>query len=448
MSEHIFKLPDLGEGMVEAEIVAWHVKPGDMVRDGDVVVDVMTDKANIEVPAPATGKVLRTSGQPGDMVAVGSELMAIEVASGKTVPADLAPRVVEPSAAVEEAPPGTGAPETSAAEASPAPAPEPIKEPEPAPATAAQAAPKAEAAVKASSAADSLPASGERVRTSPAVRRRAKETGVDLGTVQGSGPRGRILMRDLEAHVSGAPVAAPATPAAAGTGEVNEIKVIGVRRLIANRLQAAKQQIPHFAYVEEVDITALESLRQRLNATREGADLTYLPFIGLALIRALKDFPQCNAHFDPERGVLKQFERVHLGVATQTPDGLKVPVVHNAGSRSLWDLAAEIRRVTTAARDNKASREEMTGSTITITSLGRLGGIVSTPIINAPETSIIGINKAVETPVVIDGRITVRRMMNLSSSFDHRFVDGHDGASLIQAIRGYLEEPATIFIEG
>ena len=219
-----------------------------------------------------------------------------------------------------------------------------------------------------------------------------------------------------------------------------------MRRLIANRLQAAKQQIPHFAYVEEVDVTALESLRRRLNETHEGAGLTYLPFIGLALVRAVRDFPQCNAHFDPERGVLRQFGSVHLGIATQTLDGLKVPVVHNADSRSLWELADEIRRVTAAARDNSATREELTGSTITLTSLGRLGGIVSTPVINAPETAIIGVNKAVDAPVVRDGQITVRRMMNLSSSFDHRFVDGYDGASLIAAVKAYLEEPATLFI--
>jgi len=421
MSEHVFKLPDLGEGMVEAEIVEWHVKPGEKVRDGDIVVDVMTDKANVEVPAPASGTVLRTTGEPGDLVAVGSELMAIEVSAGATVPSS--------SPALQE-------------EISPEPAtpPEPKEvPPEPTPAAAISAAVEPETPPT-----HTPQQTGERVRTSPAVRRRAKEAGVDLAGVAGSGPRGRILMRDLEAQLSGG--SAPATVSPSGVGEVTETKVIGVRRLIANRLQAAKQQIPHFAYVEQVDITALESLRRRLNETRSDADLTYLPFIGLALIRALRDFPQCNAHFDQERGMLRQFERVHLGVATQTPDGLKVPVVHNAERRSLWQLADEIRRVTTAAREGTATREEMTGSTVTLTSLGRLGGIVSTPIINAPETAVIGINKALETPVVVDGRITVRLMMNLSSSFDHRFVDGHDAASLIQAIRGYLEEPATIFI--
>jgi 2-oxoisovalerate dehydrogenase E2 component (dihydrolipoyl transacylase) len=254
-------------------------------------------------------------------------------------------------------------------------------------------------------------------------------------------------MKDVEGLLGDRP-AAPAT-APGGVGEVEEVKVIGVRRLIASRLQAAKQEIPHFAYVEEVDITALESLRRHLNNERaaQRAALTYLPFIAIALIRAVRQFPQCNAHFDAERGVLKQFARVHLGIATQTPDGLKVPVVHHADARNLWQLAEDIARVAEAARDNSASRAELTGSTVTLTSLGRMGGIVSTPVINAPETTIIGINKAVERPMVVDGRIVVRLMMNLSSSFDHRFVDGHDGASLIQRVRGYLEQPATLFID-
>ncbi len=432
MSEHVFKLPDLGEGTVEAEIVEWHVKPGDTVREGDTVVDVMTDKANIEVPAPVSGTVLRTTGEPGDTVPVGSELMAFELAGSPTKAA--VPKA-RPASEAASTGPVTPVPEPTPPTAPPVATAPPVPAPEPAPTAAS---------VDAQDVAP--PRSGEPVRTSPAVRRRAKEAGVDLVGVTGSGPRGRILMRDLDAHLSGAPVHAAVRPQ--GVGEIDEVKIIGVRRLIANRLQAAKQQIPHFAYVEQVDVTALESLRRHLNENRTGSGLTYLPFIGLALIRALGRFPQCNAHFDAERGVLKQYRRVHLGVATQTPDGLKVPVVHNADSRSLWQLSEDIRRVTTAARDNTATREEMSGSTITITSLGRLGGIASTPIINAPETAVIGVNKAVDTPVVVDGQVTVRLMMNLSSSFDHRFVDGHDAASLIQAVKVYLEEPATLFIDG
>jgi 2-oxoisovalerate dehydrogenase E2 component (dihydrolipoyl transacylase) len=435
MSEHVFKLPDLGEGTVEAEIVEWHVRPGDQVSEGDIVVDVMTDKANVEVPAPVSGTVLRTTGEPGDTVAVGSELMALEV-SGAALKA--APK--NKAAPREKAPPAEPA-KAQDAEAREAPV-----EPAAAPEEAESAEEQAPTAPRSAPTEVPPPSRepGSPVRTSPAVRRRAKEAGIDLADVAGSGPRGRILMRDLDAHLADTP-ATPELPS--GVGDVEEIKIIGVRRVIANRLQAAKQQIPHFAYVEQVDVTALESLRRRLNETHENAGLTYLPFLALALIRALKAFPQCNAHFDPDRGVLRQYARVHLGVATQTPDGLKVPVVHNADARPLWPLADEIRRVSTAARDNTATREELTGSTITITSLGRLGGIASTPVINAPETAIIGVNRAIDTPVVIDGQVTVRLMMNLSSSFDHRFVDGHDAASLIQAVRLYLEEPATLFID-
>jgi 2-oxoisovalerate dehydrogenase E2 component (dihydrolipoyl transacylase) len=285
---------------------------------------------------------------------------------------------------------------------------------------------------------------------------------VDLRQVAGSGPNGRIVVKDLEAYVArraqGQPtplrsapkaVAASARPAAV-RGGTEEIKVIGLRRLIAQRMSEAKRNIPHFAYVEELDITELESLRRHLNDKQErGAPaLTYLPFLALALVRVLRDFPQCNAHYDAERGVIVRHAAVHLGIATQTPDGLKVPVVHDAQALTLWELAAEMRRLSEAARTNKATREELSGSTITITSLGRLGGIASTPIINAPEVAIVGVNRAVERPVVLDGAIAIRRIMNLSSSFDHRFVDGYDAAAMIQALKECLEHPATIFIEG
>ncbi len=278
----------------------------------------------------------------------------------------------------------------------------------------------------------------------------------------GSGPKGRIVSKDLDDYVArrGAqptplragprpvPVPGPAAGTTAGAAETEEIKVIGLRRVIAQRMSEAKRNIPHFAYVEELDITELESLRRHLNGTLAPTvpALTYLPFLALALVRVLRDFPQCNAHYDAERGVIVRHRAVHLGVATQTPDGLKVPVVHDAHTLALWDLAAEMRRVSEAARSNKATREELSGSTITITSLGKLGGIASTPIINAPEVAIIGVNRAVERPVVIDGAIAIRRTMNLSSSFDHRFVDGYDAAAMIQALRECLEHPATIFI--
>jgi 2-oxoisovalerate dehydrogenase E2 component (dihydrolipoyl transacylase) len=283
--------------------------------------------------------------------------------------------------------------------------------------------------------------------TSPAIRVRAKEAGVDLALIPGTGPGGRIVRKDfdrfLKARATGTAVTAPRTPST----KVKEIKIIGVRRIIAERMQAAKREIPHFAFVEEIDITELESLRKHLNEKKDNADrLTLLPFLGLALIKALREFPQCNVTHDKDRNLLLQHEAVHLGVATQTPDGLKVPVVRHAEMRSLEELAAEIRRLSEAARTNKARKSELTGSTITITSLGKLGGIVSTPVINSPEVGIIGVNRAVERPMVVSGQVAVRLMMNLSTSFDHRFVDGYDAAAMVQCIKEMLEHPATIFL--
>jgi len=294
------------------------------------------------------------------------------------------------------------------------------------------------------------------VKASPATRRKAREAGIDLRQVHGSGLSGRIMPKDFEAAMSGATPAGKNGGTAAApsllrprTG-TEEIKVIGVRRVIAQRMTDAARTIPHFSYVEEIDVTELESLRTHLNskAPKGTPSLTYLPFLAAALARVLEEFPQCNAHYDAERNVLIRHHPVHLGVATQTPDGLKVPVVRNAEARTLWDLSDEIRRVSEAAKGGKASREELSGSTITITSLGRMGGIVSTPIINAPEMGIIGVNKAIDRPVVLDGAIAIRRIMNLSSSFDHRFVDGYDAAAMILALKDLLEHPATIFIPG
>ena len=420
MSRYVFKLPDLGEGTVEAEIVGWRVKPGDTVAEDDVVVEVMTEKAAVEVPAPVGGRVLSTTGSAGDMVPVGAELI-----------------VFETDAAAVAAPPAAQAAAPAAAEAR------------------AVSAGNGAAAVHALE----VPlARSTRVATSPAIRRRAHEAGVDLRQVAGSGPNGRIVAKDLDSYVArrapaptplrAAPKAVPAVRLASAGG-TEEIKVIGLRRVIAQRMSEAKRNIPHFAYVEELDITELESLRRHLNGRlpQGAAALSFLPFLALALVRVLRDFPQCNAHYDAERGVLVRHRAVHLGVATQTPDGLKVPVVHDAQARTLWELAAEMRRVSEAARSNKATREELSGSTITITSLGKFGGIASIPIINSPEVAIIGVNRAVERPVVFEGAIAIRRTMNLSSSFDHRFVDGYDAAAMIQALKECLEHPATIFID-
>lgn len=406
MSRHVFKMPDLGEGTVTAEVVEWKVKVGDTVKEDQVIAEVMTDKAAVEIPAPVSGTVVSITGQPGDMVAVGSELIVFETSA---------------------APAAAAVPEAKAAAAKPAAA------------TVAAAAAPAPAAV----------ATSGRVMASPATRRKAHVAGVDLATVPGSGPGGRISAQDLESVIAGRAGGAARPAARAQKGGVEEIKVIGVRRLIAERMGAAKRNIPHFAYVEEVDVTELESLRQYLNSRQpKGApSLTYLPFLVTGLVRVLEDFPQCNALYDAERNLILRHRAVHVGVATQTPDGLKVPVVRHAEARSLADLAAEIRRVSEAARSNKATREELTGSTITVTSLGKLGGIASTPVINAPEVAIIGVNKAVERPVVVDGAIAIRRIMNLSSSFDHRFVDGFDAAAMIQALKERLEHPATLFIQ-
>ena len=396
MSEYIFKLPDLGEGLVEAEIAEWMVKVGDPVEEEDAIAAMLTDKAAVELTSPVTGTVTSLAGEEGDTVAVGTPLIVFETSGA-------APAEKEQSVAAE---------------------PEAVEQP----ATAKE------------------PEQASGVLTSPSVRRQARESGIDLSQVKGSGPRGRILRADLESHLAG-PVK-PQTPEKEPSTGVREIKVIGLRRKIAERMTQANRDVPHFTYVEEIDITALETLRGHLNGkkTADQDKLTLLPFFGMALARVLKDFPQCNALYDPESNTISQFEAVHLGIATQTPDGLKVPVVKHSEARSLEDLAAEIRRVSTAARDNTASREELMGSTITITSLGKAGGIVSTPVINLPEVAIIGVNKATDRPVIVDGEVTVRRMMNLSSSFDHRFVDGFDGAMMIQALKDLLEHPVTIFM--
>ncbi|MHB8476087.1 MAG: dihydrolipoamide acetyltransferase family protein [Steroidobacteraceae bacterium] len=412
MSQYVFKMPDLGEGTVDAEIVAWHTKPGDAVAEDQLIVEVMTDKAAVEVPAPVSGRVISITGTPGDKVAVGSPLIVFEVGEGNAPAAAPVSTAAPPQAAT---PPSAAPPQAAT------------------PPSAAPPQPAAEALRP-------LPPAGRgRVMASPANRRRAREAGIDLATVVGSGPGGRILRTDLEP--------AARRPATAGP-ETSEIKVIGLRRLIAERMSEAKRNIPHFAYVEEVDVTELESLRQHLNVSPPpgGAALSYLPLVVMALTRVLESFPQCNVLYDAARGVLVRHRAVHVGIATQTPDGLKVPVVRNAQAMGLWEVAGEIRRLAERARSGKATRDELIGSTITVTSLGKLGGIASTPIINAPEVAIIGLNKAVERPVVHQGAVVVRRIMNLSSSFDHRFVDGYDAAAMIQALKDLLEHPATIFI--
>ena len=400
MSRYIFKLPDLGEGTVSAEIVAWRVAVGDLIAEDSPIAEMSTDKAVVEVPSPVSGRVLSLGGKPGDVVAVGAELLVVET--------DVAAVVAAPAA-------------TPAVAAPPAPR---------------GAAPPPPVAPGIASSADSRP------KASPSTRREARESGIDLRSVAGSGPDGRIRASDLASVAQGAAIAGSA-PAGA---EREEVAVIGVRRLIAQRMTEAKRNSPHFAYVEEVDVTALETLRQDLNSKLAPGlpAYSFLPLITAALAQVLRSFPQCNSHYDAARNMLVRFRDVHAGIATQTRDGLKVPVVRNVAARGISDLAAEIRRVTEAARNNSARRDELSGSTITVTSLGKLGGIVSTPILNVPEVAIIGINKAVDRVVVHNGGMAIRRMMNLSSSFDHRFVDGYDAAAMIQALKARLEDPTKI----
>ncbi|WP_423357717.1 dihydrolipoamide acetyltransferase family protein [Pseudomonas citronellolis] len=423
MGIHVIKMPDIGEGIAEVELVEWHIKVGDEVHEDQVLAEVMTDKATVEIPSPVSGRILALGGEPGQVMAVGGELVRLEVeGAGNHREAAAKPHESAPAAEAEAKP--QPAREAPRAEAKPAPAPRPA---------AAAPAPRR--------------APGEKPLASPAVRQRARDLGVELQFVQGSGPAGRILHDDLDQYLAhgGAVVAS----GYAARHDEQQIQVIGLRRKIAQKMAEAKRRIPHFSYVEEIDVTDLEALRQHLNA-RYGASrgkLTLLPFIARAMVVALREFPQLNARYDDEAEVITRYGAVHLGVATQSDSGLMVPVLRNAESRDLWGNAAEVARLAEAARHGKASREELSGSTITLSSLGALGGIVSTPVINHPEVAIVGVNRMVERPMVVNGQIVVRKMMNLSSSFDHRVVDGMDAAAFIQAVRALLEHPATLFLE-
>ena len=426
MGKFEFKLPDIGEGVVEGEIVEWMVAVGDTVKEDDPILSVMTDKATVEIPAPCDGTVASLVGDAGDIIPVGGVCIVFDVEGegNASAASEEKEETVEPVEAV----PAPVVEETPA----------PVKTP-PAPAPAI-AAPVQRAA-------------GTKALASPAVRQRARAANIDLQLVAGSGPAGRISHADLDRHIAGGATGATASmpiggvPKVARTG-TEDIKVIGLRRKIADGMMASYSTIPHFSYFEEVDITELESLRQHLNATRpDGAPkLTYLPFIMQALVKALAQRPECNALYDDEAGVVTRHEAIHLGIATQTDRGLYVPVVKHVEAMDIWQSAAEMTRVTQATRDGKAGVEDLSGSTFTITSLGRLGGLGATPIINKPEVGILGVHNAKDRPVVKNGQVVVRRIMNLSSSWDHRVVDGHDGATLVQLIKSYLEHPATIFM--
>ena len=425
MGNFVFKLPDIGEGVVEGEVVQWHVSVGDSVSEDDPIVDVMTDKATVTIPSPVSGVISSLSGDVGDMIAVGSSLMEIDSEGEGGAPAAEDTEEQEPVS--DPDPPK--APEPAPAPKAPEPAPAP-KAPEPAP--------------------SEIQTQTGRVLASPAVRKRARENDVDLSNVRGSGPAGRIRHADLDAFIAagGAVSGAPPMAYSLKRTEVTPVKVVGLRRKISEQMSLSKSRIPHFSYFEEVDITELENLRQILNSTRDETQpkLTYLPFIMLALAKIMPDHPECNAHFDDEAGVVNRNAAVNLGIATQTDRGLYVPVVKHVESMDIWKTASEMQRVSGSARDGSASLDELTGSTFTITSLGREGGLGATPIINHPEVAILGVHKAREMPVARNGAVVIRRIMNLSSAFDHRVVDGADGASLIQHLKRMLENPALIFM--
>ncbi|MEJ8405916.1 2-oxo acid dehydrogenase subunit E2 [Brevundimonas vesicularis] len=424
---YVFKLPDVGEGTAEAELVGWHVKVGDAVEEDQIIADIMTDKATVEITSPVAGTVVALYGEAGKSVPVGGPLVAFDVEGRGNV---------------------------STPVAAPKPAPKPAEN-----ATAASAAVStAQRAPSATAPSKPVPAltgraPGERPSASPAVRNRARDLGVDLTFVPGSGPAGRITHEDLDGFIARGGSQPASAPSGVGSTYAKaqgttEVKIIGLRRKIAEKMAESVRRIPHITYVEEIDMTAVEELRAHLNATKskDQPKLNVLPFIARAIVVALRDQPQINATYDDEAGVLTQHAPVHLGIAAQTPNGLMVPVVRHAEARDPYDTALEIARVSGAAKEGSAKREELSGSTITITSLGTLGGVVHTPIINHPEVAIVGPNKIAERVVVKDGQMVVRKMMNLSSSFDHRIVDGHDAAVFVQRIKGLLENPATLWM--
>ncbi len=433
MGVRSIKMPDVGEGVAEAEIVEWAVKVGDLVKEDQVVAAVMTDKATVEIPSPVAGSVLTLGGAVGDVLAVGAELIRIDAPG---LPDSLL----------------SAAPKSRPQQQEPPPPPSAKSEPAPSPRAAIVEPPPPEPQTRALRSVEPPPGAprplGEKPLAAPALRLKAREAGVDLRFVHGSGPAGRITHPDLDAYIARPPEPSKRSGRAPNKS-VETIKVVGMRRRIAENMAESARRVAHFSYVEETDVTALEELRASLNAraNEERPKLTLLPFLILGIVKAVVEFPQINAHYDDENDVITRFGAVHLGVATQTPNGLMVPVVRHAETLGLHECAREMRRVSEAARQGVAARDELSGSTITLTSLGALGGVASTPIVNRPEVAIIGVNKIVVRPVWRDGGFVPRKTMNLSSSFDHRVVDGYDAATFIQRLRALIEAPATLFIE-
>lgn len=440
MGIYVIRVPDIGEGIAEVELVAWHVALGESVKEDQPVADVMTDKASVEIPCHVHGKVIALGAAVGQMISVGAELIRLEVEGEGNLKDDAAPAASAAPATQIAAAPAEKSKQSDikASENIAIPAVQAPKQASAPTARPAARAPVAQARKE-----------GERPLAAPSVRRRALDMGVDLRLVHGSGPAGQISHADLEAFAAGQGPVVGGNPQYVERHGEEAIPVIGLRRKIAQKMQEAKRRIPHFSYVEEVDVTELEQLRQQLNkihgATR--GKLTLLPFLARAMVLALRQFPQINARYDDDAGVVTRYEAVHLGIAAQTDGGLMVPVLRHAESLDLWASAAGIARVAEGAKSGKLGREELTGSTITLTSLGALGGIVSTPVINHPEVAIVGVNRMVERPMLRNGQVVARQLMNLSSSFDHRVVDGMDAAQFIQAIRALLETPALLFVD-
>jgi 2-oxoisovalerate dehydrogenase E2 component (dihydrolipoyl transacylase) len=451
---HIIKMPDVGEGIAECEVVAWRVQPGDSVKEDQILADVMTDKATVEIPSPFHGTVLALGGKVGESLAVGAELVRLEIEGAGNFKGDAAKPASTPAADEPAELPHGFVPEPQRVAA----------------AAASVAAPSAKLAHGAPPAASPRPSTpprqgngaasravfrdaNEKPLAAPAVRKRAWDMGIELQYVAGSGAAGQITHADLDAYLSGRKQGhashAGADERYAELHGEEAVPLIGLRRKIAEKMQLSKRQIPHFTYVEEVDVTELEALRGQLNARygEERGKLTLLPLLMRAVVLAIRKFPEVNARFDDQAGIVTRHQPVHLGIATQTDAGLMVPVIRNAEARDPWASAREIVRLAEAARTGKAARDELSGSTITITSLGPLGGIVTTPVINHPEVAIVGVNRILERPVVRNGGLVPRKLMNLSSSFDHRVIDGMVAAEFIQTIRGYLESPATLFVE-
>ncbi len=430
MGIRIVKLPDVGEGVAEAEVVEWHVTVGQSVLEDQILAAVMTDKATVEIPSPVAGTVVALGAEVGGVLAVGAELIRLEVAGEGNAEVAAAPR--EATAAPPPAQPLAAAPAPKLPVPPPA---SPLAEPASAPLPTSRA-PMGPPRPP-----------GEKPIASPAVRRRARDAGVDLRQVRGTGPAGRISHDDLDAFLRVGTTSAKAVRSA--NTEVTTVKVIGLRRRIAQKMAEAKRRVAHFSYVEEIDVTALEELRASLNAEhrQDRPRLTLMPFLMQALVKAVADFPEMNALYDDEAETIERHGGVHIGIATQTPSGLMVPVVRHCESLDLWQCAAEVQRLAEAAREGRATRAELAGSTITITSLGALGGIVTTPVVNRPEVAIIGVNRQVVRPVWQGSQFVPRTMMNLSSSFDHRVIDGYVAARFVQRIKSLLETPATLFLE-